>query len=233
MNETVIATPARYRAGLPERPKRMAGLPLNDKGYPVPWFVEWIDGKPEFRVMDHRKWVAAVRSRLCWLCGEPLGGYLTFVAGPMCGINRTSAEPPNHHDCASYAARACPFLTLPKAIRREAGLAELGVTEDNIVGGIQLSRNPGATMLWTTRSYKVRKVDNGYVLTMGEPTTVEWFANGRAATREEVEESIRTGLPTLQKMADQEGPSAQRELLKLVANFHKHIPSTIEKGADA
>lgn len=220
-----------YRAGLPERPLRMRSLPLNDKGYPVPWFVEWIDGKPEFRIMDGDKWARAVKHRLCWLCGEAMGRHMTFVAGPMCGVNRTSSEPPSHRDCAVYAATACPFLTLPKALRRDAGLPEgtktLGAktTESNIVGGVAITRNPGVAMLWTTGDYKVYRVNNGMLIQMGEPSSVKWFAEGRAATRDEVDESIRTGLPFLQEIADKQGEGAPAELLRLKNRMQQYLPA--------
>lgn len=218
-----------YRKGLPERPLRMRSLPLNDKGYPVPWFVDWIDGKPEFRCMDGTKWVRAVKRRLCWLCGEPLGVMMTFVAGPMCGVNRTSAEPPCHHDCATYSAIACPFLTLPKAVRRESGLPlearlDAPTKDTNIIGGTAITRNPGVAMLWTTRSYKVHRVDNGHVIEMGEAVYVEWYAEGRTATREEVDESIRTGLPFLQSMADEQGDGAPEHLLRCIQRFQPLLP---------
>ena len=209
-----------YRAGLPGRPLRVRALPLSDKGYPVPWFVEYVDGKPEFRLMSREKWGRAIRLRLCWICGQPLGANMTFVSGPMCGVNRTSAEPPSHRDCATYAAQACPFLTLPKAIRREAGLPD----DTSTVGGVTIARNPGVAMLWTTRDYGVLKVDNGYVIKMGEPISVEWFAEGRRATRAEVDESIRTGLPALQAMADRE-QGAPAELRRLVDVFSRYLPA--------
>jgi hypothetical protein len=212
-----------YREGLPERPERMRKLPINDKGYPVPWFVEWIEGKPDFRIMDARKWQLAVRYRRCWLCGDPLGVNQTFVAGPMCGINRTSAEPPSHRGCAIYAAQACPFLTLPKAVRREANFPEGGIPP----AGIMLSRNPGVTMLWTCQQYTVYKSHggaSGYLIEMGEPKQVEWYAHGRMATRAEVDESIRTGLPSLQVAADAEGAEARQLLLKFIERLQPYLP---------
>ena len=39
------------------------------------------NGKPDFRVMDTRKYQLALDKRRCWLCGQPLGKYATFVAG--------------------------------------------------------------------------------------------------------------------------------------------------------
>jgi len=49
--------------------------------------------------------VVCVRHKRCWLCGQPLGKFMCFVVGPMCAINKTSAEPPSHRDCALYAVQ--------------------------------------------------------------------------------------------------------------------------------
>lgn len=63
-------------------PARMAHLPIDERGYVVPWFVAWVDGKPEFRAMDPEKFSAAIRKKLCWVCGGKMGVNLCFVAGP-------------------------------------------------------------------------------------------------------------------------------------------------------
>ena len=42
---------------LPPMPSRIAALPVDERGYPVPWFVAWIDGKPEFRCADPAKFL--------------------------------------------------------------------------------------------------------------------------------------------------------------------------------
>lgn len=55
-----------------EIPARLARRPRNHAGYVVPWFVGWVDGEPDFRVMDLDHLFLAVRLRLCWLCGEAL-----------------------------------------------------------------------------------------------------------------------------------------------------------------
>src|SRR6516164_3611940 len=102
--------------GLEPLPDKLKHLPIDERGYPVPWFVDWVDGKPEFRAMDGRKFRDAIKKRLCWVCGDRLGINLAFLAGPMCGINRTSAEPPSHYICAAWSARNCPFLNNPHAV---------------------------------------------------------------------------------------------------------------------
>lgn len=206
------------RPNLPAVPERMRGLPLH-RGYPVPHFVGWVDGVPDFRTMDGRKLVDCVRFRKCWLCGGALGRFQTFVAGPMCGVTRTSAEPPSHLDCAQFAVKACPFLTLPKMERRENGLPE-GIQEP---AGVMLKRNPGVSVLWTCRDW--RRFDDGsggLLFQMGEPTGLEWYAHGREATREEVLASVESGLPLLVAQCD--NPADVAELDAMRERFMALVP---------
>jgi hypothetical protein len=75
-----------------EMPERIRHLPISAEGYPIPFFVPYFDGKPEFRGFDPDKMRICARLQRCWLCGEPLGKFMAFVIGPMCAVNRTSAE---------------------------------------------------------------------------------------------------------------------------------------------
>lgn len=208
-------------------PARIAALPVDpQRGVPVPWFVTWIDGKPEFRVADGRKFQDAVRFSLCWVCGQQRGKNVSFVIGPMCAVNRTSAEPPCHRDCAIYSATHCPFLSKPQMRRRDAGLPE-GVVD---AAGEPILRNPGVALVWSTRDWKpfaAPRADGGQgvLFTFGEPTETLWFAQGRAATREEVERSIETGLPLLRELAEAEGPKALAALDAFVARAQKYLPA--------
>jgi hypothetical protein len=198
------------RAGIPPR---IAKLPIDERGFPVPRFVEWIDGKPDFRVVDSRFLARAVQQRHCWLCGEPLGKYMAFTIGPMCMINRVNSEPPSHLECAQFAARACPFLTQPLRKRNERDLPENGQQP----GGIHLKRNPGCCVVWVTRSYQpFRPFNGGMLFRIGDPVRLEWYAHGRTATCEEITESIESGLPLLRKVAIDEGPRA-------VADFERQV----------
>lgn len=111
-------------------PRHMAGRPIDGRGFPVPYFVAWLDeqgnempegqGRPDHRVVDVAKMARCVKLGLCWLCGHTLGRWRALVVGPMCLVNRTTPEPDSHVDCAEYAARACPFLANERA-RRRAG----------------------------------------------------------------------------------------------------------------
>lgn len=193
---------AEARPELTTMPDRIKALPLDARGYPTPWFVDYVDGVPEFRAMDPHKWKRAVKEHLCWVCGQKLGAYLAFVIGPMCIINRTSAEPPSHLECARWSMMNCPFMTRPHMRRRE----DEQVNQDcPSVGGVMFARNPGAMAIWVTRDYKVWSPAKGQVLIQfSDPVSVEWWAEGRTATAEEVAESVRTGLPALEELARKE-----------------------------
>jgi hypothetical protein len=208
----------------PEPPSQIARLPKDKHGRPVPAFVQWIDGVPDFRVMRGDFLADAHRFSLCWVCGQRRGRIVTFAIGPMCAVNRTSAEPPSHYDCALYSALACPFLSNPRMKRRERGLPE-----DKFVAGNMIERNPGVTLLWTTRTYKPFRVPaaqgGGALFELGDPEKVEWYAESRTATRDEVMESIKTGLPALTAMADAEGNGAPAELDRMVARALPLVPA--------
>lgn len=189
-------------------PDRIKRLKTNDAGYPVPHFVEWIEGKPDFRVVSAKTVIDCIRFDLCWICGQQLGQYKTFAIGPMCAINRTSSEPPSHRDCAEYAVKVCPFMLNPHRPRRTTGLPE----ERQSPAGIHLDRNPGVTLLWITKSYRPFNVPNGLLIRIGQPLELLWFAEGRKATHAEIIKSINGGYPSLLKVAAEEGPEAVEAL---------------------
>jgi hypothetical protein len=209
---TSVPSARPLRPELEPLPARLSTLPVDARGYPVPWFVAWVDGQPDFRIADGDKWRRAVRESRCWICGGRLGRWLTFVIGPMCAINRTTTEPPAHTDCARYAARNCPFLVRPQMVRREDETvnADVHMREG---AGTPLLRNPGVALLWTTHSFNVFHDRAGKPLIhVGKAEQVEWYAGGRRATRAEVAASIDSGLPLLREVAAQQGPEALREL---------------------
>lgn len=204
-------------------PASIAALPRH-RGYPVPWFVCWLNdqgepvpagqGTPDFRVLPPGAIGAAVGHGLCWVCGKPHNRNVAyaFVIGPMCAINRISAEPPSHVACADWSARACPFLSRPHMARREAGLPENGQ-----MAGIGLMRNPGVTLVWLTRqatAFPAHAGGEGLLFHVGDPVQVRFYREGRRATREEIMESIDSGYPTLLDMAEQEGEHAVAALIR-------------------
>ena len=213
-------------------PGGVARLQVDGRGYPIPWFVDraapLYNGNPDFRVMDGKRLKLAIRDKRCWICGEPIRTKESvFVAGPMCGINRTNAEPPNHSGCAEWAAKACPFLAVPKRIRDERELPA-NATQ----AGVGIKRNPGVAMLWTSRAYQVWRPSTGRVLfDMGEPVPygVKWLCEGRAATRAEVMHSVETGLPLLLAQAAKDGATACFQLGQMAERFMAYLPDETER----
>jgi hypothetical protein len=215
---------------LPSPPIRIARLPKDERGYPTPWFVAWfLDGrevgsrvagaKPDFRILGSGKRELAVKKRLCWVCGEPLGVHQVFAIGPMCAVNRTTMEPPGHRSCIEYSAKACPFLTVPARRRNEAGLDEI----EHHVSGVMIKRNPGAICLWES-AFRPFKVDNGWLIRIGEPHRVDWWTQGRQATRSECLDALDSGYPSLLEAAQRDGQEAIHELELLAIKALDYLP---------
>lgn len=214
-----------YRENMPEMPDRIRALPVSEKGYPVPYFVAWIDGKPDFRVADPAKLAKCVNEKRCWVCGDVLGRYKAFVIGPMCAVNRVSSEPPAHRECAEFSAKACPFLTRPKAVRREAAMPE----DAQDPAGIMLERNPGVALVWVTTDFRVVREGEGVLFRISDPVETAWYAEGRAATHEEVMASIKSGLPFLQELATRDGPDAVRALAHMTRVALQYVPEPVDE----
>jgi hypothetical protein len=209
-----------------EMPGRIANLPRNKVGYPIPWFVATIDGQPDFRVIRMGGIQIAVARRQCWVCGVPFQRQedRAFTLGPMCLLNRTSAEPPSHLDCAVYSATHCPFLTTPNMVRRERHMPGDAVSP----AGLMIRRNPGVALVWVTgyRSWSTfSDNDGGTLFSIGDRGRALWFAHGREATRAEVLASIDSGLPLLAGMAEEDGPDAVAELGRMHARALELVPA--------
>jgi hypothetical protein len=207
-------------------PLEMQTLPIDRRGFPVPWFVSWDDGEPDFRVIGRGRFWAALKQGRCWVCGGKLGRLKTSVIGPMCAVNRITSEPPSHPGCARYAAQACPFLTNPRMRRNEKDLPPERIDP----AGVHFPRNPGVMVLWSSlRASKPFEdgLTGGTLLTVGAPHAVEWWAKGRLATRTEAQEGLETGLPLLRQVADAEGNGAIEELAERSLKAMRLLPEEV------
>lgn len=177
-------------------PARIARLPRNQVGYPIPWFVADLpDGTRDFRIASADKKIHATRARLCWVCGDRLGQFVAFTIGPMCAVNRISGEPPSHRDCAVYSATVCPFLSTPSMRRRPTG-----TTGTIPAAGQMIERNPGVALVWVTRDYEWFRPEMGHdglLYNLGDPTDTLWLREGRTATRDEILAAVDSGMPLL------------------------------------
>lgn len=202
-------------------PDRIKALPVSPTGYPVPWFVAYIDGVPDFRVVRPRGIEQSHTRKTCWVCGQPMGRFVAMTIGPMCSITRTISEPPAHRECAIYSVLACPFLSNPRMRRREVGMPE----NAHPAPGLAILRNPGAMAVWVTRGYRAFKADDGILFTFDDPVEVLWFAEGRPALRSEVARSIASGLPLLEAEAQRQGAAALAELPRAIERANTYLPA--------
>ncbi len=206
-----------------DMPSRIAALPLSKLGFPIPYFAEEVNGERDFRVVSAVKMAHAVRNDLCWVCGERMGKFKAFVIGPMCGINRTISDPPSHRDCAIFSAKNCPFLSRPLAKRRIDGLPE----DATDAASFGLKRNPGAVGVWITKSYRPFRPGagkSGILFRLGDPEEVLWFTNGHIATRDEVQASVDSGLPSLWELAELDGEDGKAALTYAITQLAAILP---------
>lgn len=202
-----------------DMPPEFARLPVDHRGFPVPEFVHWdADGKPDFRIIKNGWREECYRKKRCWLCGGFMGKRMWFVLGPMCSVTRTTMEPPSHRLCAEFAVKNCPFLVRPMAKRNERDMPE-----EHHVAGTMIERNPGVTIIWETSGYKPFNAPGGWLITVGEPTNVTAWREGRKATRAELLDSVNSGLPALTGEAEKEGPEAIQALAETVAHWDVNI----------
>lgn len=212
------------RPGLPPMPERIAQLPVDpERLYPVPFFVAWVEGKPEFRAMDGAKWVKCVKEKLCWVCGQSMGAHKAFTIGPMCTINRVTAEPPAHLECAEWSVKACPFLSRPNMVRREDEFTD---SLKGNIAGISSDANPGTTCIWTTKTFEIfRDPKRRPLIAVGDPTSMSWWKEGRPATTEEVREALMTGYERIVKLT-----FTDEDRQVLIKNRDKMLATLIEKA---
>ncbi|THD62965.1 hypothetical protein [Phenylobacterium sp.] len=193
-------------------PKRVQRLPTDRRGFPVPWFVAWRDGEPQFPVVDAAKLGVAWAGELCWVCGDKLGALRGWVVGPMSALEGATPEPPSHYDCARFSVRCCPHLSTPTA----KPSARYGEAEGYAAQANVSKLRSGATAIWVTRGRGATPFHAGGGLLFGleGPERLEWYAAGRPASAADVRAAIARVLPTLRRVAEREGraPDLARRL---------------------
>ena len=93
-----------------EIPDFLSHLPVH-RGLPVPFSQAWFDGKPDFRTVDPNKTIQCVQEKLCAICGRQLGERSYFIGGEQSKASHLFTDPPQHKECAEFAAETCPFVS--------------------------------------------------------------------------------------------------------------------------
>ncbi|MGW7412770.1 hypothetical protein [Streptomyces sp. NPDC054863] len=114
---------------LPVVPGRVAGLPRDVRGYPVPAENGWVRGKPQLALQDFRRAGTLWAGACCAICGLPMNGetpYRLFAddeVGPTLQDDACIRDDgPGHRECMLFSGAVCPFFVSP-ASRRTQGHA--------------------------------------------------------------------------------------------------------------
>lgn len=126
---------------------------VDERGYPIPFFVAYVDGKPNFRYQDARKRDICLAQRKCAICGKKLRKDFSYViTGPLGLQNKIVSDAPMHRVCAEFSLAACPHMYYEKAERKESG------------GDPHVLRNKPNLFLIKIDKYKVsRDSNNTYI----------------------------------------------------------------------
>jgi hypothetical protein len=127
--------------------------------YPVPFVQMWIDGKPDFRVIDPVKVVECMEQKLCAICGVKLGEFCWFIGGESCKHNKLFLDAPMHEQCAVFASKTCPFVS---GKREEYSTRPLDTSKVRTEKWV--STQPTKMFLFKSRTKQVKHARNGDTL---------------------------------------------------------------------
>lgn len=102
-------------------PPRMAALPRDHRGYPIPVIVyRDSHGRAQFTINDTPKRQRLIAADACPICGQRLQRGRWFVGGPGSAFDPDGVylDTGMHDKCAHYALMVCPYLAAPRYEKR-------------------------------------------------------------------------------------------------------------------
>lgn len=216
------------RKNLPPLPVRLAKLAVAENGYPIPYFVGKKDGKIDFRVVDQDKILQCIRFSKCWICGEPLGKFKSFVGGPISTLTALSYEPPCHVECATFAVKACPHIINTMHSLRPVEESPAIAVNKNV-----MTHHPDVYAVYTTDSYTVDPNQGHLSFNIGHPLSIEWWYKGGLATREQVDAAIEKAVVKMcEGMSSSQSTQVQRSISMAVARLNRFLPANEQPQGD-
>lgn len=138
-------------------PDRVASLPRDERGYPIPYFIPIVDGKENFKYMDAPKQLRCATQRICMICGQKLlPKQYWYITGPIGRKNFTVSDPAMHEECARYSLAVCPHMHYEKADRTTGA--------DESPPEIVVLAKPPQVFLIHAQDYVIVKHKSGYIL---------------------------------------------------------------------
>jgi hypothetical protein len=203
-------------------PEKMQALPLDGRCFPIPWFVAFVSGKPEFRLSDPRKIVEGWQREVCWVCGGRLSAYRAWVIGPASAVEGASPEPPSHLECGRFSATACPFLSNPAARRNRRSLPA-----NYSPGADMIDANTNVTALWITkgRGADLIRTSQGILFKLKPPERIEWFSKGREALNAEASFGLSAAVIELRPHSEREGVASVRDFEQRLRFVESWLPT--------
>jgi hypothetical protein len=126
-------------------------LPLY-RGIPVPYTAKWNGDVPDFKDLDHERWVRALTQRLCGVCGRPLlpePMEMAFIGGERSMQTRMFNDPPMHKSCAEWVFKLCPFV---------GGDKDYSASTKDARTPLEARDRPAEMFMGITRGFRVGKL---------------------------------------------------------------------------
>lgn len=157
-------------------PPFLSHLPVDPRGYVIPFFVAYVDGKPDFRLLDQQKQHYCIEKKLCSICGKKIkDNRFWFISGPIGFHNRVSSDPGMHERCARYSLKVCPHLYFHKADRRDSNLPE-EIIDQKKISPILQDKPKHIVLTKADKYHTVPSTVKGHVVIRYRPIYAEQFA---------------------------------------------------------
>lgn len=181
-------------------PHRMALLPRDRRGYPIPWIVQRdLTGRAFFTMNDAERVVVSGKRKVCGICGQKLGRDIWLVGGPGSALHKHGAylDPPMHKACAVYALKVCPYLASRYTGRIDQALLKHGKWPPHmrvIVEEAMLPQQPPFMVLARTDKVSFTSTEPGGVRFIPKRPwlDVEFWVLGQRITEPDARERLIT-----------------------------------------
>jgi hypothetical protein len=208
-------------------PSRMAKLPRDPRGYPIPANVlRDADGVAHFAINDVHIRARQIAEDRCPICDGTLHRGRWLVGGPLAAFHERGAfiDPPMHHECATYALLVCPYLAAPSYSKSiaESAVKRVNPGESYVATFVDPTTIPGRPKLFVLAMTVGQNIVDDLIVPQRPWRQVEYWQLGKRLIQREgwglVLEALKAGVP------------AQREprVIKSISSLEVSMASRIE-----
>lgn len=183
-------------------PLRMAHLPRDPRGYPIPVIVLIDDsGRANFAINNIAIVDRMAREDRCHICGEVLHRARWLVGGPLSAFHKAGRynDGPLHRECLHYAMLVCPYLAMPNYSGR---IDDRRLRNDRSMLMVNTTMMPDRPPLFVAVMTHSVKRERGFFRPRRPYSNIEYWRHGEqldpTAGRVAVAEHLRLPLPERQ-----------------------------------